>query len=81
MPNSKKYIYARTIVGKRHPNAAPIPTAREHIPPLEHWPLTFKPVGEGPPTEIRIRRLLKFALRSCGLKCCGYEKPLERKKP
>jgi hypothetical protein len=28
--------------------------------------------GAGPPPELRLRRLLKFALRSCRLKCVDY---------
>jgi len=39
------------------------------------WVLTFKPTGDGPPTEIRIRRLLKHALRSVGLRCVRLGEP------
>jgi hypothetical protein len=35
--------------------------------------LTFKPVGDGPPACIRIRKLLKAALRACGLRCVKAE--------
>jgi hypothetical protein len=31
--------------------------------------LTFTPTGPGPAPAIRVRRLLKHALRSCGLRC------------
>jgi hypothetical protein len=33
------------------------------------WRLTFRPEGDGPETAIRIKKLLKIALRSCGLRC------------
>jgi hypothetical protein len=31
--------------------------------------LIVKPEGDGPPVEHRVRRLLKYALRSCRLRC------------
>jgi hypothetical protein len=37
----------------------------------EVWTLSFKATGNGPPAEIRIRQLLKVALRRFGLKCVG----------
>ncbi|HEY8669056.1 MAG TPA: hypothetical protein VIL86_20570, partial [Tepidisphaeraceae bacterium] len=33
------------------------------------WTLTLRPEGDGPPEACRVRRLLKLALRSCGLRC------------
>jgi hypothetical protein len=33
------------------------------------WLLTFRSEGEGPPTVLRVRRLLKAALRAYGLRC------------
>ena len=36
--------------------------------------LTFKPIaGDSRPTTMRLRRLLKFALRSCRLRCVQIE--------
>lgn len=58
-------------------NGRPLPkTGNEmdaHSPDV--WVLTFKPTGDGPPTEIRIRRLLKHALRSVGLRCVRLGEP------
>jgi hypothetical protein len=36
---------------------------------MKTWIIHVRPVGDGPPPEIRMRRLLKFALRSCGFRC------------
>jgi hypothetical protein len=36
---------------------------------INHWTLTFRAEGDGPPVEIRIRRLLKAALRVYRLRC------------
>lgn len=36
---------------------------------MSEWTLKFRPEGAGPPTEIRVRRLLKVALRAFGLRC------------
>lgn len=33
------------------------------------WTLTFRAEGDGPPVELRVRRLLKAALRCHGLRC------------
>ena len=33
------------------------------------WTLTFRPEGDGPPAEVRIRRLLKDAIRRHRLRC------------
>jgi hypothetical protein len=33
------------------------------------WTLSFRAEGPGPPVEIRVRRLLKAALRRYGLRC------------
>lgn len=39
----------------------------------ETWTLTFRAADTGdPPTELRIRRLLKAALRQFGLRCIDY---------
>jgi hypothetical protein len=38
----------------------------------ELWHLTFRAEGDGPPVAIRVRRLLKRALRSFGLRCIDY---------
>ena len=46
-------------------------TTRENAD-ADVWTLSFKATGEGPPVEIRVRRLLKTALRAYGLRCCGY---------
>jgi hypothetical protein len=43
-------------------------------PAAERWTLTFRPTGAGPPTEIRIRKLLKLALRCLGLRCIDFRK-------
>ncbi len=40
--------------------------------PREIWTLDFRAEGDGPPVEIRVRRLLKRALRSFGLRCVDY---------
>jgi len=34
--------------------------------------LILKPEGGGPAPEVRLRRLLKAALRCFGLRCCDY---------
>jgi hypothetical protein len=44
---------------------------------MSRWALIFRAEGEGPPVEIRIRRLLKAALRCYGLRCIGYGESLE----
>ncbi len=36
---------------------------------MNRWTLTFRSEGDGPPIEIRVRRLLKMALRTCRLRC------------
>lgn len=36
------------------------------------WTLSFIAKGDGPPIEIRVRRLLKSAIRTFGLKCVDY---------
>lgn len=36
--------------------------------------LRLKAVGQGPPPAIRLRRLLKYALRNCGLRCLEIER-------
>jgi hypothetical protein len=39
----------------------------------DRWVLSFEATGEGPPVEIRIRRLLKTALRAYDLRCVHVE--------
>ncbi len=34
-----------------------------------HFTIVVRPEGDGPPAEIRLRRFLKTALRSYGLRC------------
>lgn len=41
----------------------------------EVWHLSFCAEGAGAPVEIRVCRLLKAALRSYGLRLCGYGEP------
>ena len=41
--------------------------------PQEAYIVTLRPTGEGPPGPIRLRRFLKCALRSFGLRCIGCE--------
>lgn len=38
------------------------------------WILTFRPEGDGPPDAIRVRRLLKDALRRHRLRCIDYQR-------
>jgi hypothetical protein len=40
-----------------------------HMSNPNTYTITLEPLPEGPPAEIRIRRLLKIALRMLGLKC------------
>jgi hypothetical protein len=43
------------------------------IPSSEVWVLSFRAEGHSDvPTEIRIRKLLKIALRQLGLRCCDF---------
>ena len=41
----------------------------------DDWHLTFRAEGQGPPVAIRVRRLLKAALRSYGLRCISHVHP------
>ena len=41
----------------------------------DDWTLTFRATGQGPPVEIRVRRLLKAALRAYGLRCISHVHP------
>lgn len=44
---------------------------------MSNWTLTFRPTDGGEPTAaLRVRRLLKFALRTCGLRCVGIRETL-----
>jgi hypothetical protein len=53
--------------------AGPGGFARANNAPPETWVLSFKAEGDGgPPVEIRVRRLLKRALRSFGLRCVDF---------
>lgn len=36
---------------------------------MNHWTIIFRPEGDGPPDAIRVRRLLKTALRHHRLRC------------
>lgn len=38
----------------------------------EIWTLQFRAEGNGPPVAVRVRRLLKAALRQYGLRLVGY---------
>jgi len=38
---------------------------------MNHWTIIFRPEGDGPPDAIRVRRLLKSALRHHRLRCIG----------
>ena len=40
--------------------------------PAEVWTLSFRAVGDGPPVALRIRALLKRAIRSHGLRCIEH---------
>lgn len=48
-------------------NATPPPPPASRADP-ETFTVTFRAVGEGPPASVRMRRLLKAALRAYGLK-------------
>jgi hypothetical protein len=61
--------------------ASPPPVTPATSDGPEVWPLVFKATGDGPPPAVRVRRLLKFALRGCGLKCIGYDAVLRRNPP
>ena len=39
------------------------------------WSFSFRALPDSVPEAIRYRRLLKFALRTLGLKCTGYQEP------
>ncbi len=43
-------------------------------PPAPDYRLTFRPLRSGAPVWARLRHLLKFALRSLGLRCVRVEK-------
>ncbi len=45
--------------------------------PLLPMVLVLGPDGSGPPVEIRVRRLLKAALRSFGLRCVTFHAPTD----
>jgi hypothetical protein len=40
--------------------------------PPQVWTLSFRTEGDGPPPALRVRALLKRALRSFGLRCVDY---------
>jgi hypothetical protein len=44
-------------------------------PDASEWVLTFRPLADAIPSELRIRRLLKFALRSLKLRCVRLGQP------
>jgi hypothetical protein len=39
----------------------------------EHVVITFAPMRHAVPVVVRVRRLLKFALRGCGLRCVSVD--------
>ncbi len=41
--------------------------------PSERWRVTFEAAGDGPPIEVRMKKLLKAALRAYGLRNVGCE--------
>ena len=47
----------------------------------DDWTLTFRATGQGPPVAIRVRRLLKAALRSYGLRCISHVHPDDKPAP
>ena len=51
----------------------------DHLP--DDWTLTFRATGQGPPVEIRVRRLLKAALRTYGLRCVRHAGTAANKPP
>ena len=51
----------------------------DHRP--DDWTLTFRATGQGPPVEIRVRRLLKAALRAYGLRCVSHVHPDDKPIP
>ena len=42
---------------------------KRKIDPADIWRITLVPQGEGPPMPVRMKRFLKYALRSFGLEC------------
>jgi hypothetical protein len=44
-------------------------------PVRERWLITLEAVGNGPPTDVRIARLLKMAWRGYGLRCVELGTP------
>lgn len=46
-------------------------------PAGEKWSFTFRVLPRDTPGAIRVRRLLKFALRTLGLKCIRLAEPQE----
>jgi hypothetical protein len=43
------------------------------VPPEPDYRITFRVSGEGPGGPIRVRRLLKYVLRACGLRNLKFE--------
>ena len=41
----------------------------------DRWKLTFQAEGDGPPVAVRVRRLLKAALRTYRLRCVAVDSP------
>jgi hypothetical protein len=39
----------------------------------ETYTLTLRPIPSDVPTALRLRKLLKFALRGCALRCTGIQ--------
>jgi len=44
----------------------------------DRWTLTFQAAGHGPPTEIRVRRALKWLLRAYGLRCTSLAPAMDQ---
>lgn len=58
-------------------NAVRVETMAKRGPKVEPWFFGFEAEAGEIPEAIRYRRLLKFALRTLGLKCTGYVPPGE----
>ncbi len=60
-PNTPQGCASRTLgrgIVRESPSESP-----------SNWLMEFRPEGQGPPAAIRVRRLLKAALRAYGLRC------------
>lgn len=50
-------------------------------PDVTRWILSFRAEGDGPPVELRVRRLLKAALRCHGLRCVHVAEQVPQQAP